>query len=111
MNTTNIDIKTIDQNKLRSEIKLLVEQYSKSFFQKKNFIPGETEIPPSGKLIDSGELTMMVDAVLDGWLTTGRFNDEFEKKLAAFLGVKKAITVNSGSSANLVALTLYVRSH
>jgi CDP-6-deoxy-D-xylo-4-hexulose-3-dehydrase len=110
MNTTNIDIKTIDQNKLRSEIKLLVEQYSKSFFQKKNFIPGETEIPPSGKLIDSGELTMMVDAVLDGWLTTGRFNDEFEKKLAAFLGVKKAITVNSGSSANLVAFSALTSS-
>ena len=110
MNITNIDIKIIDQNKLRSEIKLLVEQYSKSFFQKKNFVPGKTEIPPSGKLIDSGELSMMVDAVLDGWLTTGRFNVEFEEKLAAFLGVKKAITVNSGSSANLVAFSTLTSS-
>lgn len=110
MNITNVDIKTFDQNKLRSEIKLLVEQYSKSFFQKKSFIPGKTEIPPSGKLIDSGELTLMVDAVLDGWLTTGRFNDEFEQKLATFLDVKKAITVNSGSSANLVAFSALTSS-
>ena len=47
----------------------------------------------------------MTDAVLDGWLTTGRFNDEFERKLAEFLGVRQAITTNSGSSANLLALT------
>ena len=47
----------------------------------------------------------MVDASLDGWLTTGRFNEQFEKKLAEFIGIKYAITVNSGSSANLVAFS------
>ncbi len=67
------------------------------------FVPGESVIPPSGKVIDAEEISNMVEASLDGWLTTGRFNAEFEKKLAAFIGVKHLITVNSGSSANLVA--------
>jgi CDP-6-deoxy-D-xylo-4-hexulose-3-dehydrase len=62
-------------------------------------------VPPSGKLLDANELKYMVDASLDGWLTTGRFNAEFEKKLAAFIGIKHLITVNSGSSANLVAFS------
>lgn len=68
-----------------------------------NFIPSKSVIPPSGKVIGVEERQLMVEASLDGWLTTGRFNAEFEKKLAAFIGVKHLITVNSGSSANLVA--------
>jgi CDP-6-deoxy-D-xylo-4-hexulose-3-dehydrase len=67
------------------------------------FIPGQSVVPPSGKVIGVEERKLMVEASLDGWLTTGRFNAEFEKKLAAFIGVKHLITVNSGSSANLVA--------
>lgn len=67
------------------------------------FRPGHTAVPPSGKVIGAAELTNMVDASLDGWLTTGRFNAEFEQRLAAFIGVKHLITVNSGSSANLLA--------
>ena len=70
-----------------------------------SFLPGITVVPPSGKLLDAAELKNMVEASLDGWLTTGRFNTEFEKKLAAFIGVKHLITVNSGSSANLVAFS------
>lgn len=62
-------------------------------------------IPASGKVLGSKELCNMIDASLDMWLTAGRFNDEFEKKFAQFLGVKYALSVNSGSSANLVALT------
>lgn len=62
-------------------------------------------VPPSGKLIDAAEIKNMVEASLDGWITTGRFNFQFEKKLATFLGVKHLITVNSGSSANLVAFS------
>jgi hypothetical protein len=69
------------------------------------FLPGLTAVPPSGKLIDAHELQLMVEAALDGWLTTGRFNAEFETRLAAFIGVKHLITVNSGSSANLVAFS------
>ena len=66
-------------------------------------MPGTSAVPHSGKLIGSQELKNMVEASIDGWLTTGRFNTEFEKKLATFIGVKHLITVNSGSSANLVA--------
>lgn len=62
-------------------------------------------IPASGKVLDEKELMNMVDASLDMWLTTGRFNDEFEKKFAKTINAKYALTVNSGSSANLLALT------
>jgi CDP-6-deoxy-D-xylo-4-hexulose-3-dehydrase len=90
---------------LRAEIASLVSQYAKEQYKVKAFVPGETVIPPSGKLLGEEELQNMVAASLDGWLTTGRFNSEFEKKLAAFLGVKYCLTVNSGSSANLVAFS------
>ena len=73
------------------------------------FVPGESAVPVSGKVIGAAELQNMVEAALDGWLTTGRFNDAFEKRLAAFLGVKHLITVNSGSSANLVAFSALTR--
>lgn len=74
-------------------------------FEKKAFVPGETVIPPSGKVIGEQEIALMIEASLDGWLTTGRFNEAFEKKLAAFIGVQHLMTVNSGSSANLVAFS------
>ncbi len=67
------------------------------------FVPGRTPIPASGKVIGAAEIATAVDAVLDGWLTEGRFNAAFEERLAAFLGVAHVRTVNSGSSANLVA--------
>lgn len=88
---------------LRSEIANLVAEYSKEKFKAIPFIGGETVIPPSGKLIGVEELQNMVSASLDGWLTTGRFNELFEKGLAEFLRVKYCLSVNSGSSANLVA--------
>jgi CDP-6-deoxy-D-xylo-4-hexulose-3-dehydrase len=90
---------------LRKEISALVTKYAEGALAPKEFVGGETLIPPSGKLIGSRELQFMVEASLDGWLTTGRFNTEFEKKLAEFIGVKHLITVNSGSSANLVAFS------
>jgi CDP-6-deoxy-D-xylo-4-hexulose-3-dehydrase len=71
----------------------------------KVFVPGRTPVPPSGKVIGARELELLVDASLDGWLTTGRFNDAFERKLAAFLGRRHVRTTNSGSSANLLAMT------
>jgi len=67
--------------------------------------PGIDPIPPSGKVIGDAEKNAMIDAALDGWLTTGRFNDAFEKRLAEFVGIDYALTVNSGSSANLVAFS------
>ena len=69
------------------------------------FVPGRTSVPPAGKVIGARELELMVEASLDGWLTTGRFNDAFERKLGAYLGRKYARTTNSGSSANLLAMT------
>ena len=90
---------------LRAEIAALVSLYAKEQYKVNAFVPGETVIPPSGKLLGEEELQNMVAASLDGWLTTGRFNAEFEKKLAAFLGVKYCLSVNSGSSANLVAFS------
>jgi CDP-6-deoxy-D-xylo-4-hexulose-3-dehydrase len=90
---------------LRDQISKLVEEYATIALAPDTFLPGVTLVPPSGKLIDAAEVKNMVEASLDGWLTTGRFNAEFEKKLAAFIGVKHLITVNSGSSANLVAFS------
>ncbi len=69
------------------------------------FVPGRTPVPPAGKVIGARELELMVEASLDGWLTAGRFNDAFERKLSAYLGRKFTRTTNSGSSANLLAMT------
>ncbi|HWV17795.1 MAG TPA: lipopolysaccharide biosynthesis protein RfbH [Rhodocyclaceae bacterium] len=91
--------------KLRVQIADLVQQYADIAYAPKPFAPGQTPIPVSGKVIGAKELQLMVEASLDGWLTTGRFNAMFEERLAQFLGVKYVITVNSGSSANLVAFS------
>jgi len=88
---------------LRLEIASLVQEFADLKYKQKTFEPGKDAVPPSGKVIGATELKYMVDASLDGWLTTGRFNDQFEKELSDFIGVKNLITVNSGSSANLVA--------
>jgi CDP-6-deoxy-D-xylo-4-hexulose-3-dehydrase len=88
---------------IREKIAALVDEYAAISLANQPFMPGLTMVPPSGKVMGAQELKNMVDASLDGWLTTGRFNAEFEKKLAAFIGIKHLITVNSGSSANLVA--------
>jgi len=88
---------------LRQDIAALVKEYAALQYAEKKFIPGTTVVPPSGKVMGESELQYMVEASLDGWLTTGRFNEQFEKELAEFIGIKHLISVNSGSSANLVA--------
>jgi len=88
---------------LRQQILGLVEDYAALSLAPTAFVPGKTPVPPSGKLLGAEELKNMVEASLDGWLTAGRFNEAFEKQLGKFLGVKHVLTVNSGSSANLVA--------
>ncbi|MDX8395062.1 MAG: lipopolysaccharide biosynthesis protein RfbH [Mariprofundaceae bacterium] len=90
---------------LRKEIAGLVKEFADLQYVEKAFEPGKSVVPPSGKVIGETELQYMVEASLDGWLTTGRFNDQFEKELAEYIGVKHLITVNSGSSANLVAFS------
>jgi CDP-6-deoxy-D-xylo-4-hexulose-3-dehydrase len=88
---------------IRAQIAKLIEDYADIALASQPFKPGTSVVPPSGKVIGVEELKLMVEASLDGWLTAGRFNEEFEQNLARFLGVKYLITVNSGSSANLVA--------
>lgn len=95
----------MNKETIKQQIIQLVRQYGELATQKPEFAPGVTVVPPSGKVIGAKEMELMVEASLDGWLTTGRFNDQFEKRLAAYLGVKHLITVNSGSSANLVAFS------
>jgi CDP-6-deoxy-D-xylo-4-hexulose-3-dehydrase len=90
---------------LRRQIGELVAEYAQLAFAPKSFAPGSTVIPPSGKVIGAAELQHMVEASLDGWLTTGRFNEAFERRLADYLGVRHVLTTNSGSSANLLAFS------
>ncbi len=88
---------------IREQISRLVEAYAGLAYAPAVFEPGITPVPPAGKVLGAPELKNMVEAALDGWLTTGRFNDQFERRLSEYLGVKHVLTVNSGSSANLVA--------
>ena len=90
---------------IKDKILDLVKNYSSINFKENEFIPGVSEVPVSGKVIGALELQNMVEASLDGWLTTGRFNQQFEEKLAKFLEIKCLLTVNSGSSANLIAFS------
>ncbi|WP_286239984.1 lipopolysaccharide biosynthesis protein RfbH [Neptuniibacter halophilus] len=92
-------------DEIRNNISALVTEYAEHAFADKEFIPGITPIPPSGKLLGEAELQNLVSASLDGWLTTGRFNEQFETQLADYLQVKHVLTTNSGSSANLLAFS------
>lgn len=94
-----------DEPQLRALILDLVGQYARDFHAPKPFVAGESPVPVSGKVYGEADMRSLVDSSLDFWLTTGRFNDEFERKLAARLGVRHALTTNSGSSANLLALS------
>ena len=98
MSTSNTDL-------LRAKIaEWVAEYYASRFGGTAEFVPGETYIPASGKVFDASELQHAVEASLDFWLTTGRFAEQFERELAKVCGVKHASLVNSGSSANLLAL-------
>lgn len=90
---------------LRREIGALVARYAEAALAPAPFVPGQTPVPPSGKVIGGREMQLMVDAALDGWLTTGRFNAGFEARLGGYLGRRHVLTCNSGSSANLLAFS------
>jgi CDP-6-deoxy-D-xylo-4-hexulose-3-dehydrase len=92
-------------DQLKNEILDLVEQHAHASTSSAPFQPGSTAIPAAGKVIGASEFRHMVDAVLDGWLTTGRFNSEFEQRLGRVLDVEHVLTTNSGSSANLLAFS------
>ena len=94
-----------DEAELRSLILDLTGEFARRFHAPKPFVPGESAVPVSGKVYGANDMRNLVDSSLDFWLTTGRFNDEFEARLARRLGVAHALTTNSGSSANLLALS------
>ena len=91
-------------DQLRSQILSLVAEYHQAAFAKRPFVPGESSIPYAGRVFDEREIRNLVDASLDFWLTTGRFAERFEREFAQWMEVRHCLLVNSGSSANLVAL-------
>lgn len=92
-------------DQLREQILNLVEQYHAVAFPERPFVPGVSPIPVSGKVFDSADMRSLVDSSLDFWLTTGRFAEKFEQNFAERMGVRFAKLCNSGSSANLLAMT------
>jgi len=96
---------TDNATRLRKQILELSAQYFAETSNSGEFIPGQSPIPVSGKVIDGGDVSAVVDSALDAWFTTGRFAEDFESKLARFVGVRSASLVNSGSSANLLAVS------
>lgn len=92
-------------DEIRNQILDLVAKYAELKTQETPFIPGSVPIPASGKVFGASDMQNLVDSSLDFWLTTGRFNDAFEKRMSEFLQTKHVLTTNSGSSANLLALS------
>jgi len=90
---------------LRQQILTLVGEYCSEAFAPRPFVPGESAVPVSGKVFDAAEMRELVDSALDFWLTTGRFAEQFERDFARFMGVRECVLVNSGSSANLLAVS------
>ncbi len=90
---------------LRQQILELTARFHAEAFPQNEFVPGASTVPVSGKVIGPDDICSVVDSALDGWFTTGRFAKDFERKLARFFGLRSASLVNSGSSANLVALS------
>src|ERR1700728_3748958 len=90
---------------LRRQILDLTARYWSESSPRGDFIPGASPVPVSGKVIDGADVSAVVDSALDAWFTTGRFGESFERDLARFVGVRSASLVNSGSSANLIALS------
>lgn len=92
-------------DQIKADIHHLVKEYYDLTHGAKKHLAGQDFVPVSGKVFDHTEIQYIVDSALDAWFTTGRFNSKFERELSKFIGVKFALTVNSGSSANLVAIS------
>ncbi|MEO6221820.1 MAG: lipopolysaccharide biosynthesis protein RfbH, partial [Vicinamibacterales bacterium] len=90
---------------LRAEILAKVGDYYAAAFAAQPFVPGKSPVPVSGRVFDAADLALLTDASLDFWLTTGRFAEQFESRLARWVGTRHAMLCNSGSSANLLALS------
>ena len=98
-----MSVENLDQ--LRATALDAAKRFADESLRRQEFKPGESVVPVSGKVLDSNDLVALVDSSLDGWLTAGRFTEEFERELAKYVGTRSALFVNSGSSANLVALS------
>lgn len=96
---------------LRTQILGLVAEYHQAQFSSAQFVPGETSVPVSGRVFNATDMQSLVDSSLDFWLTTGRFSDQFEKAFARRMGSQFALLCNSGSSANLLALSCLTSPH
>jgi CDP-6-deoxy-D-xylo-4-hexulose-3-dehydrase len=94
-----------EADRLRSEILALVREYHAHAFPGREFVPGSSSVPCAGRVFDAEEVVHLVDASLDFWLTAGRYADRFEREFSKAFGTRTALLVNSGSSANLVALS------
>jgi len=93
-----------EQN-FRKEIFAKISEFYKEYHKQMDFVPGQSPIHYAGRVYDEKEIISLVDSALDFWLTTGRYSKQFEKNLAEFLGVKHCLLTNSGSSANLLAVS------
>jgi len=94
------------KSELRAQIQKLTMEYYQEAFPVQRFVPGQSPTPVSGRVFDAEDVFAIVDSGLDFWLTAGRFAEQFEAKFAKFVGLRDARLVNSGSSANLVAVSL-----
>jgi CDP-6-deoxy-D-xylo-4-hexulose-3-dehydrase len=92
-------------DELRQKIRELTAEYYGEAFPAKAFVPGETPVQVAGRVFDAAEMESLIDSALDFWLTTGRFAEQFEREFAKFIGVRTCTLVNSGSSANLLAVS------
>ena len=95
----------MDEKKIRDEIFKKVSELYQLREHRSGFVPGTSSIPYAGRIYDAEEMIALVDASLDFWLTAGRFAQQFEKEFAEFLGMKYCLLTNSGSSANLLAVS------
>lgn len=93
------------KEELHAQILGLVREYHGLAFEEKEFVPGESVAPPAGRVFDADEIVNLVDSSLEFWLTAGRYANRFEREFARYWGVRNALLVNSGSSANLIALS------
>ncbi len=100
----------LKEEEFREKILTLVAEYSDIFHERPSFKAGSSSVPVAGRVFDKAEVKNLVDSSLDFWLTAGRFNDEFENRLAEFIGIEHVLTTNSGSSANLLALAALTSS-
>lgn len=103
--STPEELRELGEPEFRKLIFDLVGQYAEAHHAPRAFVPGESAVPVSGKVYGAKDMQLLAESALDFWLTTGRFNTEFEARLSKYIGVDHALTVNSGSSANLVAFS------